>query len=69
MATRKTKGPSSFNLLEAFPGKKTYILAIGAVLASVGAFFNGDMQMGEMVQTVWMAVTAMTLRKGVAGPK
>lgn len=66
MATKKKK--SSFNLLEAFPGKKTYILAIGAVLASVGAFFNGDMLMGEMINNVWLAVGAMTLRKGVKGP-
>ena len=53
------------NPLNWFPGYKTYILAIGAILAAVGAWFTGDMALGETVEAVMGAAMAMTIRKGI----
>ena len=57
------------NPLDWFPGYKTYIIAFGAILVSVGMWFSGDMALGEAVEKVVIALGAMTLRKGVEASK
>ena len=57
------------NPLEMFPGKNTYVVAIGGILAAVAAWFNGVMPVGDMVEAIWIAIAAMTLRKGIKGSK
>ena len=46
-------------------GKKTYMTAAGGVLAAVGAYFSGDMEMGTMKNIVVSSLLAVFLRKGV----
>ena len=53
------------NPLDLFPGKKTYILAVGAILTALGAWLSGTMELGAFVEAVVAASMAMTLRKGM----
>ena len=46
-------------------GKKTYMTAVGGVLAAVGAYFSGEMEMGVMINVVVTALLALFLRKGI----
>mgnify|MGYP003144256110 FL=1 len=46
-------------------GKKTYVTAIGGILAAVGAYFSGEMEMGVMINVVVTSLLAVFLRKGV----
>jgi hypothetical protein len=46
-------------------GKKTYMTAAGGILAAVGAYFSGDMEMGTMINIVITSLLAVFLRKGV----
>jgi hypothetical protein len=46
-------------------GKKTYITAAGGILAAVGAYFSGEMEMGMMINLVITSLLAIFLRKGV----
>ena len=46
-------------------GKKTYITAAGGILAAVGAYFSGEMEMGVMINLVITSLLAIFLRKGV----
>ena len=46
-------------------GKKTYITAAGGILAAVGAYFSGEMEMGVMINLVITSLLAVFLRKGV----
>lgn len=46
-------------------GKKTYMTAAGGILAAVGAYFSGDMEMGTMINIVVTSLLAVFLRKGV----
>tara|TARA_R110000822_G_scaffold236186_1_gene366845 strand:+ start:216 stop:389 length:174 start_codon:yes stop_codon:yes gene_type:complete len=46
-------------------GKKTYMTAAGGILAAVGAYFSGDMEMGMMINLVITSLLAVFLRKGV----
>ena len=57
------------NPLDWFPGYKTYILAGGVILTSVGMWFSGDMALGEMVERVVAGSALVTLRKGVESSK
>jgi uncharacterized membrane protein YgaE (UPF0421/DUF939 family) len=51
--------------MEAIKGKRTYMVAIGGVLAAVGAYMSGDMEMGTMINILITALLAVFLRKGV----
>ena len=51
--------------MKALQGKKTYMTAAGGVLAAVGAFFSGAMEMGVMINVVVTALLALFLRKGI----
>ena len=46
-------------------GKKTDMTAAGGILAAVGAYFSGDMEMGTMINIVVTSLLAVFLRKGV----
>ena len=46
-------------------GKKTYMTAAGGILAAVGAYFSGDMELGMMINLVITSLLAVFLRKGV----
>tara|TARA_B100001113_G_scaffold276353_1_gene230932 strand:- start:586 stop:759 length:174 start_codon:yes stop_codon:yes gene_type:complete len=46
-------------------GKKTYMTAAGGILAAVGAYFSGDMEIGTMINIVVTSLLAVFLRKGV----
>jgi hypothetical protein len=46
-------------------GKKTYLTAAGGVLAAVGAYLSGEMEMGVMLNVVVTSLLAVFLRKGV----
>ena len=51
--------------MKALQGKKTYMTAVGGVLAAVGAYFSGEMEMGVMINVVVTALLALFLRKGI----
>ena len=51
--------------MEKIIGKRTYMVAIGGVLAAVGAYMSGDMEMGMMINIVITSLLAVFLRKGV----
>ncbi len=51
--------------LDFLPGYKTYILAWGAILATLGAWMVGDMALGDAVEILVASVMAMTLRKAI----
>jgi hypothetical protein len=51
--------------MKALQGKKTYVTAIGGVLAAVGAYLSGDIEMGVMMNIVITALLALFLRKGI----
>ncbi len=46
-------------------GKRTYMTAAGGILAAVGAYLSGDMEMGALLNIVVTALLAVFLRKGV----
>ncbi|HEX7005576.1 MAG TPA: hypothetical protein VF274_00425 [Alphaproteobacteria bacterium] len=47
-------------------GYKTYITAAVAALTAVGAWLSGDLQLGDMIQTVVTAALGAFIRHGVA---
>ena len=44
---------------------KTVWTALAAIVGSVGAYFTGDMEFGEMLQLVVTSALAIFLRHGV----
>nr|BAR36576.1 hypothetical protein [uncultured Mediterranean phage uvMED] len=46
-------------------GKKTYMTAAGGILAAIGAFLSGDMEIGAAINVVVTSLLAVFLRKGV----
>jgi hypothetical protein len=48
-------------------GKRTYILAFGAVVAAAVSFFTGDMTLAQAIQAALVGAGLGTLRAGVAG--
>ena len=51
--------------MKVLTGKKTYVTAVGGILAAVGAYFSGEMEMGVMINVVITSLLAVFLRKGV----
>lgn len=47
-------------------GWKTYIVGLGAILTAVGAYLNGAMDLATLIQTVFGAIGAMTIRHGIS---
>lgn len=48
-------------------GKRTYIIAFGAVVAAAVAFLTGEMTLAEAVNAALVGAGLGTLRAGVAG--
>jgi len=48
-------------------GKRTYILAFGAVVAAAVSFFTGDMTLAQAINAALIGAGLGTLRAGVAG--
>ena len=48
-------------------GKKTYLVALGAILTAVGGFLQGDYTAAEAIQQGVMALGMGTLRMGISG--
>ncbi len=46
-------------------GKKTYMTAAGGILAAIGAYLSGDMELGTTINLVVTSLLAVFLRKGV----
>jgi len=51
--------------MKALQGKKTYMTAAGGILAAVGAYLSGDMEIGAMVNIIITSLLATFLRKGI----
>ncbi|MCK5602407.1 hypothetical protein KAR91_11070 [Candidatus Pacearchaeota archaeon] len=54
------------NIREMLSGKKTYMIAIAAILGVVMAWGSGDMTAVEAIQSGVGAMLAMTMRAGIA---
>jgi membrane protein implicated in regulation of membrane protease activity len=46
-------------------GNKTYMTAAGGILAALGAYLSGNMELGMMINLVITSLLAVFLRKGV----
>ena len=55
----------NINPLNLFPGGKTYILAIGAMLTAIGAWMSGAMELGAFMEAMFVAGAAITFRKAM----
>jgi len=51
--------------MKALQGKKTYMTAIGGIVAAVGGYLSGDVELGTMINVVITALLALFLRKGI----
>ena len=54
------------NIKTFLEGKKTYILALGAIVTALGAYASGSIDTVTLIQSIWAALTGITLRAGVA---
>lgn len=54
------------NIINWLKGKKTYIISLSAILASVGAYLSGTIDLTTAIQQVWAALLAMSVRGGIA---
>jgi|TARA_R110002167_G_scaffold109384_1_gene279004 hypothetical protein len=53
-------------MLNMLPGKKTYIVAVGAVAYAIGAWFTGNMDMAAMINYLFMGAGAVAIRKAIS---
>jgi hypothetical protein len=53
-------------MLDFLPGKKTYIVAVGAIAYAVGAWITGNMVMAEMIEYIFMGAGAAALRRAIS---
>lgn len=51
---------------EFFAGKKTYLIAVGAIIAVIVSWSTGGMDTFTAIKSIVEAVLAMTIRAGVA---
>jgi hypothetical protein len=63
--TKEATWLNIINNMKVLEGKKTYITAAGGILAAVGAYLSGDMEIGAMVQIIITSLLAIFLRKGI----
>jgi hypothetical protein len=47
-------------------GRKTYVVAVVGLITAVAAWSTGDMLTADMVEAIFAAVAAMTMRAGIA---
>tara|TARA_R110002020_G_scaffold177159_1_gene369933 strand:- start:932 stop:1096 length:165 start_codon:yes stop_codon:yes gene_type:complete len=53
-------------MLDILPGKKTYLVAGGAIAYAIGAWLTGNMVMAEMINYLFMGAGAAAIRKAIA---
>jgi hypothetical protein len=53
-------------LLSFLSGKKTYIVAAGAILTALGAYLNSSISLTELIQAAFAALGASTLRAAIS---
>ncbi len=53
------------NILNLFPGYKTYIIAVGVIVIAVGQVLTGDLSLGDAVNEIGLSLMGMTIRKGI----
>jgi len=46
-------------------GRKTYITAVTGIVAAIGAYLVGEMDLVQAFQTIWPLIAVAFLRKGV----
>lgn len=51
--------------LSKLSGYKTYIISVGAIITAIGSYFSGSLDLKGMIEAIWAAVTAMTIRHGI----
>ena len=51
-------------MLDWLQGRKTYIIAFGAIATAVGAYANGALDLSGLVAAIFAALGAMTLKAG-----
>ena len=47
-------------------GKKTYVTAFLAIVAAVGSYVLDEIPMQDMIEAIFAALTAMTIRAAIA---
>lgn len=55
--------------MSALRGRKTYLLAAGAVLAAVAGYLTGELTAVQALETGWTGAVAATLRAGIGAAK
>lgn len=50
-------------------GIKTYIVGVAAILTAVGAYLNHAIDLTTLIQSVFTAIGAMTIRHGITTGK
>lgn len=55
----------TFNL-NLLSGKKTYLLAIAAIVYALAGFVTGNVAGDEAIRIIWEALTAAAIRAGVS---
>ena len=53
---------------EYLKGKKTYVTAFLAIVAAVGSYVLDEMALKDMIEAVFAALTAMTIRAAMILP-
>jgi hypothetical protein len=56
-------------MFQALQGKRTYIVAIGAVVSAIVSFLTGEMTLGEAVNAGLIGAGLAALRAGVESVK
>ena len=52
-------------MLDILPGKKTYIVAAGAIAYAIGAWITGNMELAVMINYLFMGAGAAAIRKAI----
>ena len=47
-------------------GKKSYLVGVGAIVAAVLGFAEGEIELPALVAAITAAIMAMTIRAGIA---
>lgn len=53
------------NFIAGLQGWKVYILGAGAILTAVGAYIGGALDLKGLLEAVWAALIAMSIRHGI----
>ena len=51
--------------MKALEGKKSYLVGIGALLAAVGLYLQGNIELGAAVQLAVTALLGIFVRRGI----